>query len=638
MARDPRVRITHYTCSIRAAVQVGEVVELDWTDLPGWLFDHSANAPSAEKGAAGYVAAAPIVGQRNAANTGSTRVVALDWDKPGAPAFDPEQLEGLEYFAYTTDSHLVRCPDNPHAEPRWRVWLLLDREYSATEVSAAAAGVPWAGAVLRNISQPVFLPTKVESVEWVVPEAGRPWVLPVAKAAAEPPAPYVAPARVTKPSLASTHALAARWHTNESDTNHLAGAVGAVLGGAWGWSDTAITEYFGAWLQHPDSRHLRSALAAAATRRAGGHIQGFPELEKLLGQPFLAEAPAAQDTLWEELAQARPEAVNVGAATLLGARAWSAGEIAAWDPPPVPWLSEELCLAPGAPSIISGYGGTGKTTFVQHLALAVATPGQKLLGAFGVRHGAVLHIDHEQGQDLTRRRYLKLGIQAHAQLTLVSFPQWSLGDRAPEARLAFLRACGGKTLVVLDSLLASCVAFLENGENDSTIREPLDFLGRVSAATGATFLVIHHSKKDRADQMTAMRGSSALTDAVALHISYERPDLAVTTRPVLSLGKVRNERPARGLVEPVAVAQAPRGAPADGGYTLVAEDQQAREQARLEDLEGLVVEKLRGGWIGSGNQLCKELGKNRNDVLAAVAQLETALVVTRNSRGQLALV
>lgn len=460
---------------------------------------------------------------------------------------------------------------------------------------------------------------------------------------AAPPREYTPPTRVTLPSQASTNALAARWHTNPGGTNRIAGAVGAILGGEWGWEDDAIREYFDTWLQHPDPRHLGSAIRAAARRRAGDRIQGFPTLAEL-GVDFRADAPAAKDELWALLADAGPtepaaDAPADAAPTLLGARVWSAGEIASWDPPPVPWLSEELCLAPGAPAIISGYGGTGKTTFVQHLALCVATPGERLLGEWPVRHGAVLHVDHEQGADLTRRRYLKLGIQPQARLSLVSFPQWGLGDRDPAARLAFLRACEGKALVVIDSLLASCVAFLENGENDSGIREPLDFLGRVSASTGATFLVIHHSKKDRSDQMTAMRGSSALTDAVSLHLSYERPDLAPTTKPVLTLGKVRNERPPRGLTDSVTVGQAPRGAPADYGYTLV--HAETASEARVGGLEEEITVLLAGGWTGSTNQLVSELGtkpgrgRNRNDVYAAVKQLRASGVLSEST--QLAL-
>jgi hypothetical protein len=460
-------------------------------------------------------------------------------------------------------------------------------------------------------------------------------LFPVA-AAPEPRPEYAPPARVTRPSQAATNALATRWHTNPEGTNRLAGAVGAILGGEWGWEDDAIREYFDTWLQHSDPRHVGSALRAAARRRAGDRIQGFPTLAAE-GVDFAPDVPAAQDELWDLLAagpaEAQPATADAPAApTLLGAKVWSARDIAAWDPPPIPWLSEQLCLAPGAPSLITGYGGSGKTTFVQHLAIAVATPGQKLLGEYPVRHGAVLHIDHEQGSDLTMRRYLRQGLTAGADLTLVSYPQWGLGNPDSASRLAFLRACEGKALVVIDSLLASCAAWLESGENDSTIREPLDFLGKVSAATGAVCLVIHHSKKDRSEPMTSARGSSAITDAVSAHIVYEKADLSAKTKPVLRLSKVRYEHPRGALTEPVTIGLSPRGVPADEGYTLVVSETAA--DARVGGLEEEITVLLASGWTGSVNQLVSELGRtpgrgrNRNDVYAAVKQLRASGVLS----------
>jgi KaiC/GvpD/RAD55 family RecA-like ATPase len=610
--------------------------------------------PDAKKGDAGYVVAAPVPGPRSNAAAQPTRVVALDYDdSPTGPNW--AALERFRHVAYTTDSHT-------DAAPRWRVWVLLDRAYSAEEVGRAVVPPTLAGAHLRAISQPVFLPTKADALVWQVgPETAPPlvledWWAPAGPAPAGPAGGWTPPTRVTRPSQASTNALVTRWLSRPEGTNRLAGALGACLA-EWGWSDEDVRGYVEAWFGQADPKvrkHADDAVRGARKRRAGDRIVGFPTLAEELGQAFEAERLAGADDVVEEVLRAvaaeppgagpAPDdpdglwaSVEAGSAPapaeLLGARVWTARDITAWDPPPIAWLSEELCLAPGAPALITGYGGSGKTTFVQHLAVAVATPGVRLLGEFSVRHGSVLHVDHEQGTDLTLRRYRRLGLRADSQLDLVSFPRWSLGDPAPEARAAFVRACQGRALVVVDSLLASCAAFLED-ENASAVREPLDFLGRVSQATGAVFLVIHHSKKDRAERMTSARGSSAITDAVSVHITYEKADLSPRTNPVLGLGKVRYEPPARALDEPVTVVFQPRGVPADGGYSLAVGDSDDSEQnTPTNSLETQIIAELSDGVPKSFNQLARTIRVNRNTLSATVKTMVQEKTLEKNHEG-----
>lgn len=602
---------------------------------------------SGVKGSAGYVVAAPVSGPRSNASAGPTTWLALDYDDlpPGeSPAW--AALAKWEYLAYTTDSH------RPGVAERWRVLVALDRPYDRDAVSAADVPASLVGCHLRAIAQPVYLPTRRADIEWVQ-NHGAPLRLTEewAGGASAAPAwlPPAGPKRV--PSAAATNALVARWLGVPEGTNRLAGAVGAVLAD-WGWSDEDVREYLTAWLSADLrlAKHTDDAVRGARKRRTGERIVGLPTLAAELGDGVWAPVAAAREdvsALLLEAAADRPAAASVSAdvptasASLFGARAYSAADIAAWVPPPIEWLSEALCLAPGAPGLITGYGGSGKTTFVQHLAVAVATPGGRLLGEHPVRHGSVLHLDHEQGQDLTRRRYLRLGLSAAADLTLVSFPRWSLADQSPEARGALVQAARGRALVVIDSLLASCAGFLEDGENASSVREPLDFLAQVSEATGAVFLVIHHSKKDRAEAMTAARGSSAITDAVSVHLTYEKADLRPGTQPTLELGKVRYEPPAGALSSATTVAFAPRGAPADGGYTLVSggTPQDAADARRA----ALVVEAatlFQAGWTGSASALAERLGRRKADVLEVVAELTQDGIIVRGAgegRGRLAL-
>lgn len=524
---------------------------------------------SGQKGSAGYWVTCPLVGGVRAdRNAQPTRVVALDWD--GAP-IDWQLLEPFRYIAHTTDSHTEEAP-------RWRVFLILDREYSREELTQAERP-PWPGAYLRAASQPAFVPTRGDTIEWVDhSDTGRPYVLTPRVADQPPGAPSAptTPSAARRPTLASTHALVARWLADPAGTNRLAGATGSVLA-AWGWTDDAV----GAWLRGLVGRadpkvekHVNDAVRAAQTRRAGGTVPGLPTLETELGVPFEAVgAPSVwsttSDALWAGVApDDGPEVDQNGWVT--------AAAVAAWSPPPVAWLCEGIALAPGAPVLLSGYGGSGKTTLAQHLAVCVsscsqgararlpaadvpqglvdprrqdgAVPGEHALGGrkfldvLEVEHGAVTHIDYEQGIELTARRYLDLGLTAESALRFRAPPTPTPGLGADAAGRAWLaEACVGQRLVLVDSFVAGLGAALED-ENDARVREPLDWLRDVSLATGAVVVVIHHSRKTQrgGDARQTARGSSAITDAVSVHLSYERDGDSA----VLRLAKLRRSPPA----------------------------------------------------------------------------------------------
>jgi hypothetical protein len=617
------VTFTYYPGAVTNTANARRVT-LTFPEFGQYLLNELATDGRA-KASAGYVVPCGFTGPRRDANAEPTRLAYLDWDD--AP-LDPAALAGLTVFAHTSDSHA------PGAE-RWHVFLLLDREYTPAELRAAKC--PWPGAHLRAASQPAFVPTMGDDIEWFE-QYGRPLALSAwapTPAAPEPrPGPYTPPARKTYPTADATNALAARWHTNPSGTNQLAGAVGAVLGGAWGWSDDEVTEYFNTWLQHPSGRHLNSALRAAERYRAGDRIVGFPTLARELGREYDAARPTTPDDLWALVDSAPPPGAPGPDAPPDDPDGWGweyGTTTAEWDPPPVPWLCEALCLAPGAPGLITGYGGSGKTTFVQHLALAVASGG-KLLDAYPVRQGAVTHIDYEQGADLTRRRYLQLGLSdlptdAQARLRFRSFPKHKLSSD-PAVFAALLRAARGQALLIVDSLVAS--GGTGEDENAAAARDQLDTLTQVSELTGCTVLVIHHSKKDRSNSRISARGSSAITDAVSVHATYEKDDeLGATSPATLVLQKVRHIMPQGGLSDPVTIAQS--GA---GRLTIVDPDEAANR--RMAGLETEIVNLLATGWSGSTNDLVKELKRKRNDVFTSVAQLETDGLVTR-SAGRLSL-
>jgi hypothetical protein len=185
--------------------------------------------------------------------------------------------------------------------------------------------------------------------------------------------------------------------------------------------------------------------------------------------------------------------------------------------PPIDFAVQYLGLAPGAPTLIAGYGGSGKTMLAQYILLCVAS-GRALFGLYSVGQGAVLHLDFEQGRRTTQERDQRLarteGVDLESlgdQLNVIADLGFTL--EAPDAFERLVELCKGKKLVLVDCLRA-CAPTLR--ENDSEVRQTLDLLGRVSERTGAIMLVIHHARKgndDDSDSKFSIRGSSAIYDA-----------------------------------------------------------------------------------------------------------------------------
>lgn len=187
--------------------------------------------------------------------------------------------------------------------------------------------------------------------------------------------------------------------------------------------------------------------------------------------------------------------------------------------PPIPWLCEPIRLAPGAVTLVAGYGYSRKTMALQSLALSVAT-GRSVWGLYSVRKGRVVHLDYEQGERLTKERYQRLarGLGCEVgeldadSLRVACMPRVYLETQ--DAIDSLLPYVDGAALVIVDSLRA---AFPHADENSSDVRSYLDALNHLSGRTGATIIVIHHARKPSAQgggtETHAIRGSSALFDA-----------------------------------------------------------------------------------------------------------------------------
>jgi hypothetical protein len=195
---------------------------------------------------------------------------------------------------------------------------------------------------------------------------------------------------------------------------------------------------------------------------------------------------------------------------------------------PVNYLLEPLDICAGAPTLVAGYGFSGKTVAAQSMAVSIAS-GQKVWGVYNARQGRVLHIDYEQGFRLTRERYQRLAAgmmlapqELEGRLHVVPMPQLYLDNPAHEAFLT--KQVEGYDMAIVDSLRA-CGPTIE--ENDSSVRGLLDMLNRISDKTGCCFIVIHHARKPQRDGASAggakmaIRGSGAIFDACASVVILE---------------------------------------------------------------------------------------------------------------------
>ncbi|MBN1610868.1 MAG: AAA family ATPase [Polyangiaceae bacterium] len=115
--------------------------------------------------------------------------------------------------------------------------------------------------------------------------------------------------------------------------------------------------------------------------------------------------------------------------------------------PPVPWLIRALDMCPGAPTLVAGYGFSGKSVAMQSAAVSIAA-GRKVWECFAARKGRVLWCDFEQGQRLTRARFQRLAASlmlspddVRGRLELVSMPGVYLDS--PGAEDYWSRECEG---------------------------------------------------------------------------------------------------------------------------------------------------------------------------------------------------
>jgi RecA-family ATPase len=308
---------------------------------------------------------------------------------------------------------------------------------------------------------------------------------------------------------------------------------------------------------------------------------------------------------------------------------------------PIKWVCPDLCLGPGRPTLVAGYGYSLKTFALQAMAVAVAT-GRPVWGEFRCVQGKVLHIDYEQGEYATRMRYQRLAFglgiapdELAQTLSLACFPGVYLTTAGIEDTLA--RICEGYSLCIIDSFRAASPGV---DENDSGVRIYLDILTRVSERTGCSFVVIHHAGKDQPDRDSRQvaRGSSAIFDACGTVLKLQGKK---AFEPV-KVDLVKTSAAAVGKVQQVAFYLEAVDVTDEDGNTKAGVRIEHRTVEQIDQPEGMapsdswardlseVQAGLRKNPGTSANNLARVLGKRKNIILDALQELESRGLAARS--------
>lgn len=301
---------------------------------------------------------------------------------------------------------------------------------------------------------------------------------------------------------------------------------------------------------------------------------------------------------------------------------------------PIPWLVRDVDIAPGAPTLLCGYGFSGKSIAAQALGVAVASDMEAAWDLLTVRHGRVLHLDYEQGARLTLDRYRRIAVgmglgpeDLAGRLDVVALPSTYLDEQGTEDLL--VRELDACALCIIDPFRGAAPSVDENCSRD--VRRVLDVYTRVSERTGCVILNIHHARKPQKDSAGGARmairgsgdfyaghGSVLIFDAPKagpITVSHDKARLSGQLHKDFTIHINDTEDGALRVV----------GSPATASTDVGAD--------RVMALQARVVEVLREHPGASGRRLRSLLGGTARTVDDAVALLVEDGVV-RRTQGQ----
>lgn len=501
----------------------GRSESVSWPELWGVLDAAGTEAYRGDKVQPGW-SPAEFSGDKRAKD-GVVNVCAVGLDFDGGAltlAQVHERLSPFLGYVHTTRSHTA-------SKPRCRAIVALSRPVNAVEYERC-----WQ-ALAEGMDGHVDKATKDASRFWFMPS------LPIDDG--PDGAPFQSAYMMGKPANVEAMLAATEPLPNPEPVRHAVGASGdPARASAEAWMVKAFTK-----VAMAGKGERNAALNAAACM-----MYGKSEYVRLIGDSAIqAELSAIASRVGLEPEEIRKTLASGRAAgmakpiadsprpepaSLVGTRqglhlvtaatpeakplptiAWKYGSDLAEPLPPTRWVVGGLQIGPGRPNVVMGYGASAKTLALQSMALSVAA-GLPVWGHYASVQGVVRHLDYEQGNNPTTKRYQRmayaLGIDLRALGTAIGMaPLPDVKLNSPGAYDEFARVCQDADLVILDSIKAATPGI---NENDSVIRECIDILTKVSEVTGAAFVMIHHSGKPKpgdSDARTIGRGSSAIFDA-----------------------------------------------------------------------------------------------------------------------------
>jgi hypothetical protein len=569
--------VTHITYFRGGKTDVFPSSSIDTSDLFAWIEQHAYNAPGCEKGENGFVCFVRMKpgtdvtvaeinlarakeekpplnsvqeecvrtrGYRNYAHVAEVTAIGIDYDEfPNEPPnWDPE-VWPCDVFAHTTHNWTRLTPG------KWRVILPLatpmpvEREAQLRKV---LQDILPRGCMVRAPHQPAFLPTcpadmtcEVKHVEQTEIPNALDWTKLIdMQVEATVHATGIAAGTLIGAEF-DKRGMVARdcgtkldvecpWASEHKSGGSLGfvyytedglGKFGCAHGACKGRGSAEVFEYFDGT---PDA--VIPEPLSVSNGQDGEEATQPAGLGELVAQPVKAEASNFP---------------------LMTAEDMLAGD------EPIPWVVEGL-VSVGEPTLVVGGAGSGKTSAMVDLALAVAS-GREVWGMFRVaKPGPVVHIDYEQGKTL-RRTYLAfakgMGLDAaqmvrDGSLRIATLPKEQLLDaNVTDKHLSgvgkdILKLCRGASVCVINSLTAGTNKV---NENDAKIAAVFNLLARITELTGCAFIVLHHSGRG---ELTRARGSSAIDGAVQtiFQISHKKGQTFTTWEHT-------KDRPAGGLLD-----------------------------------------------------------------------------------------
>lgn len=187
------------------------------------------------------------------------------------------------------------------------------------------------------------------------------------------------------------------------------------------------------------------------------------------------------------------------------------------------YVIERFELSRGSFGLLCATGCSGKTMLVQYIACCISS-GKPLFGTFPVLQGSVVHIDQEQSQVQTQRRYERLA--GGLGIDSLDITRITLANRldSPKLRIQdveaeLVKALTGKTIAIIDSLKKTS----EADENSADIEVVLNMFKQVAETTNCAILLIHHKGKGK-DAKQSGRGHSSIYDSVDIQIDLDSND------------------------------------------------------------------------------------------------------------------